>query len=238
MQTTTWQWVVLLTVPAFALLLLVRATDGNRWPLRAHAETHLRLTAAPMVVYLIVGILYTSLGSDGSPAPLPYLPLLNPLDLACLMGFVAVFAWYQQICARGFHDGEASALGPVALGAVGFVWANAVLLRTLHAWTHVPYRLDDLLESQVVQTSLTVFWSVLAVTAMLLATRRGLRLLWLAGAALLGVVVLKLFLFDLSQLSGLRRIVSFLGVGVLLLAIGYFSPVPPKSSAAPTGDPA
>jgi uncharacterized membrane protein len=67
---------------------------------------------------------------------------------------------------------------------------------------------------------------------MFLATRRGLRLLWLAGAALLGVVVLKLFLFDLSQLSGIRRIVSFIGVGVLLLAIGYFSPVPPKESVA------
>ncbi len=235
-QTTTWQWVLLLTVPAFALLLLVRATDGNRWPFGAHAETHLRLTAAPLVVYVVAGIAYTSVASDGNPAPLPYLPLLNPLDLACLLGFVAVFAWYRQICARGFHDGEASALGPVALGGVGFIWANAVLLRTLHAWTHVPYRLDDLLGSQVVQTSLTVFWSVLAVTAMLLATRRGLRLLWLVGAALLGVVVLKLFLFDLSQLSGIRRIVSFLGVGVLLLAIGYFSPVPPKAPTVPMGD--
>ena len=82
------------------------------------------------------------------------------------------------------------------------------------------------------QTALTVFWSALAVTVMFQATRRARRLAWLAGALLLGVVVLKLFLFDLSRLHGLGRIVAFLGVGVLLLAIGYFSPVPPKETEA------
>ena len=53
-------------------------------------------------------------------------------------------------------------------------------------------------------------------------------MLWLAGAGLLGVVVVKLFVFDLATLRGLQRIVAFLVVGLLLLAIGYFSPVPPR----------
>jgi uncharacterized membrane protein len=237
-ETTTWQWVVLLTVPAFVLLLLVRATDGGGWPFGAHGVTHLRVTSVPIVVYLVVVIVYASFISDGSPAPLPYAPLLNPLDLSCLLAFVAIFAWHRHVLARGLNEEAASSAGPVALGAVGFVWFNAVLLRTLHFWIHVPYTLDDLLASQVVQTSLTVFWTTLAVTGMFLATRRGLRLLWLVGAALLGVVVLKLFLFDLSQLSGIRRIVSFIGVGVLLLAIGYFSPVPPKDTVAEPRTPA
>ena len=47
-----------------------------------------------------------------------------------------------------------------------------------------------------------------------------------AGAALLGVVVGKLFLFELAGRGGLYRIVSFIGVGVLLLIVGYFAPVP------------
>jgi uncharacterized membrane protein len=237
-ETTTWQWVALLTVPAFALLLLVRATDGSRWPFGEHGVTHLRLTSVPVVVYLVVVIVYSSLVSDGGPAPLPYVPLLNPLDVSCLLALVAIFTWYRHVLARGMNDEAAPFRGPIALGAVGFLWLNAVLLRTLHFWTHVSYTLDDLLASQIVQTSLTVFWTTLAVTGMFLATRRGLRLLWLVGAALLGVVVLKLFLFDLSRLSGMQRIVSFIGVGVLLLAIGYFSPVPPKESVADaaTGD--
>jgi uncharacterized membrane protein len=118
----------------------------------------------------------------------------------------------------------------VTLGATGFVLSNAVLLRGLHHWAGTPFATPDIWHSQLVQTALTVFWSVLAVTVMFQAARRGQRLAWMAGALLLGVVVLKLFLFDLSRLHGVGRIVAFLGVGVLLLAIGYFSPVPPKET--------
>jgi len=71
------------------------------------------------------------------------------------------------------------------------------------------------------------------VAAVFMTTRRGQRPVWLAGALLLALVVVKLFVFDLSRLQGMGRIVAFLGVGVLLLAIGYFSPVPPKTAAEP-----
>ena len=55
-----------------------------------------------------------------------------------------------------------------------------------------------------------------------------LRAAWLAGGALLLVVVAKLFVVDLSNVGTIARIVSFIGVGVLMLVVGYFSPVPPK----------
>jgi uncharacterized membrane protein len=42
------------------------------------------------------------------------------------------------------------------------------------------------------------------------------------------VVVAKLFFVELSNRGGLARIVSFIGVGVLLLVVGYFAPLPPK----------
>ena len=48
------------------------------------------------------------------------------------------------------------------------------------------------------------------------------------GAALLGVVVLKLFFVELADSGGLYRIVSFIVVGLLLLMVGYFAPVPPS----------
>ena len=50
----------------------------------------------------------------------------------------------------------------------------------------------------------------------------------LAGI-LLGVVVVKLFIFDLARISGVERIVSFIAVGILLLVIGYIAPVPPRA---------
>jgi uncharacterized membrane protein len=64
---------------------------------------------------------------------------------------------------------------------------------------------------------------------MLVATRIPARLLWLTGAALLVVVVIKLFLVDLSSIGTIERIVSFIGVGLLMLVIGYFSPLPPTA---------
>ncbi len=74
-----------------------------------------------------------------------------------------------------------------------------------------------------------MFWTVLALAVMVAATRRASRALWFTGAVLLGVTVVKLFLFDLSRVAGVERIVSFIGIGVLLLLIGYLSPLPPKA---------
>jgi uncharacterized membrane protein len=45
------------------------------------------------------------------------------------------------------------------------------------------------------------------------------------------VVVAKLFFVDLSSIGTLERIVSFLGVGMLMLVIGYVSPLPPGAAA-------
>jgi uncharacterized membrane protein len=59
---------------------------------------------------------------------------------------------------------------------------------------------------------------------------------WLAGAVLVAVVVAKLFLVELTNTGGLPRIVSFIGVGVLLLITGYFAPLPPKRLAPASGE--
>jgi uncharacterized membrane protein len=94
---------------------------------------------------------------------------------------------------------------------------------------------DGALDNGIVQTGLTILWTALALLAMLFATRRSppaaARSVWLAGAALLAVVVAKLFFVDLSSIGTLERIVSFLGVGVLMLVIGYVSPMPPAAPA-------
>jgi uncharacterized membrane protein len=116
-----------------------------------------------------------------------------------------------------------------ALGAfvLAFIWANGVLLRTLHQWAGVPFSPESFAESTLTQTALSIFWAVLSLTMMLVATRKSSRMVWLAGAALLVVVVVKLFLVDLSRSGSIERIVSFVGVGLLMLNVGYLSPLPP-----------
>jgi len=64
--------------------------------------------------------------------------------------------------------------------------------------------------------------------AMLFASRNKLRPLWIVGAALVGVVLVKMFFIDLGASGTVERIVSFLVVGSLLVATGYFSPIPEK----------
>jgi uncharacterized membrane protein len=81
-----------------------------------------------------------------------------------------------------------------------------------------------------VQTGITLLWTTTALVSMWLAARRAARLPWMAGAALLAAVVLKLLIVDLSGSGTVTRIVSFVGVGVLMLVIGYVAPPPAKES--------
>jgi uncharacterized membrane protein len=118
-----------------------------------------------------------------------------------------------------------------AAGGGAFIWVNGILLRTLHHWAGLPFAIDPMLSSRLVQASFSILWTLLAMSAMVLATHRALRPLWVIGAALMGIVVLKLFVVDLSGIGTVERIVSFIGVGLLMLLVGYLSPVPPREVA-------
>jgi uncharacterized membrane protein len=94
----------------------------------------------------------------------------------------------------------------------------------------VAWGAEALGQSPVVQTGLAILWTLLAMGLMFFAHRRALRPLWLTGAGWWVVVVLKLLLVDMSKAQGWERIVTFIGVGVLMLVIGYFVPLPPKKA--------
>lgn len=77
---------------------------------------------------------------------------------------------------------------------------------------------------------------LLALAALTLGIRSGSRDLRLAGLALLTFVTTKVFLVDAAALDGLLRILSFLGLGVALIGIGWvyrrFLAARPKASVA------
>ena len=74
------------------------------------------------------------------------------------------------------------------------------------------------------------------VRLMVTGHRRWRRAVWAVGAALLGIVVAKLFLVELADRGSLYRIVSFIVVGGLMLAVGYFAPMPPARDDEPAHD--
>ena len=122
----------------------------------------------------------------------------------------------------------------MVVAALAFLWLNGILLRSIHHWADVPYRFDPMMRSVIVQAALSIFWTILALALMVTATRMARRGVWMLGAALMGVVVVKLFVIDLSHVGGIERIVSFIGVGVLMLVVGWFAPVPPRHAEVRT----
>lgn len=223
-----WSMVAWPLLPALAVLVL--SARGERyWPFSRHLETYLVAGSAPMLVFMYAWVWYANFNSNGDPSPLPYLPLLNPLDLCVSFLVVIGFLWARAVRENTSHDfAQWREFFLPALGAVAFVWANGILLRSLHHYAEVPFALDAMLRSTLVQTAFSVFWTLLALGAMLSAHWKRHRALWVIGAVLLAVVVVKLFFIDLSRIAGVERIVSFIGVGVLMLIIGFFVPVPPR----------
>ncbi len=227
---SVWPLIAWALAPGALLAALTAYRDGWGGPPVRHPRGYLVLGGAPLAAFLVLWALIATATSDGDPAPLPYLPLLNPLDLALAAAFLLVMGWLLALTRRGLLAPTPGGrrLFYALLGGVLFVVANGMLLRALHHFAGVPFALDVMLGSVKVQTAFSVFWTVLALVTMVGATRSALRPLWLTGAALMAAVVVKLFVIDLSNVGGIERVVSFIAVGVLMLVIGYFSPVPPK----------
>jgi uncharacterized membrane protein len=197
------------------------------FPRDAEANEGLRVPLLGVAFAVIAGGWLLALTQALSPAPLPWLPLLNPGELAQLvaLGLGAAWLWSDGAASR-------SRLRTAVLALGGFLLLSASTLRSVHHWGGVAWN-ADLLSTSLAQTSLTVVWSVLGVLGWILGSRRGQRGLWLAGAVLMGVVLAKLLLVDRQHLGGMLGIVSFIAYGVLCTIVGYLAPAPPRAGSAP-----
>ncbi len=210
-----------------------------RWPLDRFAAAYGWHGLLPVAALTAIGAVIMTLTQRGDAAPLPYLPLLNPTDLAFLLALAALWTWRAQVSATtwalpAWVRDERTAMW--SAGAVLFVWLNSVWLRVAHHYFGVAWDARRLAESFVVQAGYALLWSVAAVALTVFASRRGHRAPWLAGAALLAATVVKLFVIDLSNAGGGERIVAFVGVGALMLIVGYVAPLPPPPPRAPASD--
>jgi uncharacterized membrane protein len=223
---TAWPLFGWLVVPALVLLVLPRPAFLGRWPMREQPAAWSRTAANVIAAWLVLWSLGAAVFSDGAAPPLPHVPFINPLDLAIGL---ALFAVLRLVLER--RDPATASTrrrgAPIAiLSIVAFVWVNTILVRAFHHWTGVPWTLDGWTDSSAVQTGMTLLWTVLALATTWIAARRRLRTPWLVGAVLLAAVVVKLLVVDLEASGTVTRIVSFIGVGVLMLVIGYVAPLP------------
>ena len=164
----------------------------------------------------------------GDSAPLPWLALLNPLDLMQVLTLTVLAAWL--VTARAPHELRERRLQWLAVA--GFALVSVITLRAAHHWGGVVWG-GGMFSTSLVQTSLTVVWSVLGVLGWIIGSRRGQRGLWRAGAVLMAVVLAKLVLIDRQHLGSGFGIASFLAYGLLCTAVGYLAPAPPRAPPLP-----
>ncbi|PID46035.1 MAG: hypothetical protein CSB47_05840 [Proteobacteria bacterium] len=231
-------------IPATLVLwVIIKATF---WPFGVPQLTYRRQTGFVFAVYLSLWSL-RALVSQGQSEPLPWVPLLNPMDIMVVIVLISLFRWWRSSeidSAATSTDAASGGIVRVLQGgvfsprtllmgfaALVFLWLNFTVFRVAHHWFGVTYDVDVLFRSSWVQTAVSILWAVSGVLLTLYSSRKNIRILWIAGAILLGLVVLKLFVIDLAALGSLGRVISFLVVGMLLTSIGYFAPLPDKSKS-------
>ncbi|MDE2597035.1 MAG: DUF2339 domain-containing protein [Sphingomonadales bacterium] len=248
---TSWSGVIFLVSAVAVLMGLTRwagraaplvDTSGLGWPLHPQARAYWWVAALPLALIVFLGALGTELFAEGVTDPLPYIPLLNPVDLALGLALVALELWRRMAvsAAQPTAAGEMLAGRPalIAGGLLAFAMVNSIWLRVAHHWLGVEWSASAFGDSPVVQTGLAILWTLLAMGLMIFAHRHARRVAWLIGAGLLVVVVAKLLLIDMSRAQSWERIVTFIGVGALMLVIGYFVPLPPRKDTGEQGKPA
>jgi uncharacterized membrane protein len=174
--------------------------------------------------FVVLGVWWlASLGSSGDAAPLPWLPLINPMELAELAVVVLLARWLWL----DFAPAWTRSIRVIKVAVAGFIFISVATLRTVYQWSDdIPWH--GVLSTSLAQTSLTVVWSVLGVLGWVVGSRRGQRSLWLAGAVLMAVVLAKLVLVDRQHLGNLWGIGSFMAYGLLCTVVGYLAPAPPR----------
>ena len=215
---------IALPLPALFLLVL-RRPDWISIPL---SDAFARYRNIVLVSQAIVlgSLLGLSLFVDGASNPLPWLPLLNPLELFQIAAFVLLAIWIRDVDAPEPFRENRQAL----LSVAGFLLITSATLRAAHQLGGIPWD-EGLLRASLSQTSLAVVWSVLGVAGWVIGSRRGNRPLWLASALLMAVVLVKLLLIDRQHLGNLFGIASFIAYGLLCTLVGYLAPAPPRQAA-------
>lgn len=220
-------------LPAWLMMLVAAAvmvrSRAGAWPTKPISDWYRTFLIPCAVAWGLLLVTVWNLLQDGTMEPLPYLPLLNPLDLTT--GFAAVLAIVTVRMLQAESAGSAAARGlllklPKIGKIAAYAWFNLMLLRSASHFLHIPYQFDRLASSLFVQAMLSLVWTGTALILMRHACRRKLRSQWSAGAVLLAIVVVKLATVDLSNSGTLERIVSFVGVGLLMVIIGYIAPFP------------
>jgi len=144
------------------------------------------------------------------------IPFLNLLLIGYLLPALAYggLAYY----ARGKRPPPYVSMLAVAGAALGFAWATLSVRRFWQGENIADWK--GFMQGETY--SYSVVWLLIGVLLLVLGSRFNARSLRLASAAFVLISVAKAFLIDMSNLEGVLRALSFIGLGAVLIGIGLF----------------
>jgi uncharacterized membrane protein len=153
-----------------------------------------------------------------------FTPLLNSRFLICsvaIAGFYCVCHWVAR-------QPEKLDAGEKYILETTFIISQILSLVLLSAEVHDFFRyrspalhLDWTARHYAYQLSLSILWALYASLLIGFGIARRIRGARILGMLLLAITILKVFFIDLSSLQTLYRMVSFIVLGLLLLAVSY-----------------
>jgi uncharacterized membrane protein len=202
---------------------------GLAWLGRWTSDDRLRLGSAAAIVPALV----LALVAEAPPSDL-FVARADPGDGAPALAAVALAGAVFALCARSVPEREM----PKEAWPWLF-WELDGMARRTAAWVAGILAVEAVslgivqlfewggsgsvhLEFQHGHTAVSALWGLLGLTALYVGLARRSRRLRLAGFAIFGVSLAKIFLYDLSALSSITRALSFLAVGAVLLLGGFF----------------
>jgi uncharacterized membrane protein len=179
-----------------------RVLDGAAAVLRAVALVHL----------VFVQVLFQNPLSNHTPVG--DLPLLNTLALAYLLPALlgALYAW--SAARRG--DRLTFGVAGVAALLLALLWLSLEVRRLFQG-----SYLDGDAVTDAERWAYTATWILYGAALFAAGLRWDAKALRAASLAVLMLAVAKAFLFDLSEIEGIFRALSFLGLGAALLGVAY-----------------
>lgn len=150
-------------------------------------------------------------GENTGPWPFANLLLIGYLLPALAYGLVAFYA-------RGRRPIPYVIMLALSGAVLGFAWATLSVRRFWQGQNIADWK--GFLQGETYTYS--VVWLLIGVLLLVLGSKFDAKSLRLASAGLVLVAVAKVFLIDMSNLEGILRALSFIGLGGVLIGIGLF----------------
>jgi uncharacterized membrane protein len=171
---------------------------------------------AAVFAMLRIGLLDVLISSPlVAPHDVGTLPVLNAL----LLPYGLPVLWLA-LFARGLKErGRLEFLAPVNGAALLFLFAW-ISLNVRQMFQGAVLNAPTISNSEVY--SYSVAWLLLGIGLLVAGTWRKDRIIRIASLGVMVLTVAKVFLYDASELTGLLRVASFLGLGLSLLGLSWF----------------